>query len=163
MGVVHTVDAFLPLLRASTGERHIVLTSSSSAFTPGVRLGAYVTSKFAVTGYGEVLREELAPEGIGVTIVFPAGMSTRHLESSKLARPDELGESVMLPDDIDAMMSSRDMKEATHVATPEHAVRNLVADLQANEPYVITHGAYRPQVEARFARIIDAFRRMEQS
>jgi NAD(P)-dependent dehydrogenase (short-subunit alcohol dehydrogenase family) len=162
MGVVHTVDAFLPLLRARTGTRHVVLTSSSSAFTPGVRLGAYVTSKYAVTGYGEVLREELEPEGIGVTIVFPAGMSTRHLESSKLARPQDLGESVMLADDITAMMSSRDMQESTHVATPEHAVRNLVADVMANEPYVITHGAYRPQVEARFERILDAFRRMEQ-
>jgi NAD(P)-dependent dehydrogenase (short-subunit alcohol dehydrogenase family) len=162
MGVVHTVDAFLPLLRARDGDRHIVLTSSSSAFTPGVRLGAYVTSKYAVTGYGEVLREELAPEGIGVTIVFPAGMSSRHLESSKLARPEELGPSVMLPDDIEAMLASRDMQESTHVATPEHAVRNLMADLRADEPYVITHGAYRPQVEARFARILDAFTRMEE-
>jgi hypothetical protein len=69
----------------------------------------------------------------------------------------------MLPDDIEAMMSSRDMKEATHVATPEHAVRNLVADLRKNEPYIVTHGEYRPQVEVRFARVLDAFRRMESS
>jgi NAD(P)-dependent dehydrogenase (short-subunit alcohol dehydrogenase family) len=163
MGVVHTVGAFLPLLRAREGDRHIVLTSSSSAFTPGVRLGAYVTSKYAITGYGEVLRQELEPEGIGVTIVFPAGMSSRHLESSKLARPAELGPSVMLPDDIEVMMSSRDMKESTHVATPEHAVRNLMADLRANEPYLITHGEYRPQVEARFGRILAAFDRMAAS
>jgi NAD(P)-dependent dehydrogenase (short-subunit alcohol dehydrogenase family) len=163
LGVVHTVGAFLPLLRARQGERHILLTSSSSAFVPGVRLGAYVTSKYAVTGYGEVLRQELEPEGIGVSILFPAGMSTRHLESSKLARPEELGPSVTLSDDIEAMLSSRDMKEATHVATPEHAVRNLLADLRADEPYIITHGAYRPQVEERFARILDAFRRMESS
>jgi NAD(P)-dependent dehydrogenase (short-subunit alcohol dehydrogenase family) len=161
MGVVHTVDAFLPLLRVRVGERHIVLTSSSSAFVPGVRLGAYVTSKYAVTGYGEVLRQELEPEGIGVSILFPAGMSTRHLESSKLARPEELGPSVMLPDDIEAMMASRDMRETTHVATPEHAVRNLVADLRNDEPYIITHGEYRPQVEERFARVLEAFRRME--
>ena len=34
---------------------------------------------------------ELADEGIGVTVVFPAGMTTRHLESSALARPAEIG------------------------------------------------------------------------
>ena len=103
-GVVRTVGEFLPLLREHTGERHVLLTASSSYFVPGVRLGAYVTSKYAVVGYGEVLRLELAPEGIGVTIVFPAGMESRHLESSVSARPAELGESVMLPDDIDAMI-----------------------------------------------------------
>jgi NAD(P)-dependent dehydrogenase (short-subunit alcohol dehydrogenase family) len=90
MGVVHTVGAFLPLLRERDGDRHIVLTSSSSAFTPGVRLGAYVTSKYAVTGYGEVLRQELEPEGIGVTIVFPAGMSCATREQ-QLARPERKG------------------------------------------------------------------------
>ena len=82
MGVINTVNAFLPLLRKSGGHRHIVITSSSSALTPGIRLGAYVTSKYAVTGYGETLRMELAAENIGVSILFPAGMSTRHLESS---------------------------------------------------------------------------------
>ncbi|MFP5307120.1 MAG: SDR family NAD(P)-dependent oxidoreductase, partial [Gammaproteobacteria bacterium] len=56
IGVIQTVDAFLPLLRTAQGERHIVLTSSSSYFTPGVRMAAYVSSKYAVVGYGEVLR-----------------------------------------------------------------------------------------------------------
>ncbi len=82
LGVIGTVKAFLPLLRQTDGERHIVLTASSSFFTPGVRMAAYVTSKYAVVGYGEVLREELAGEGIHVALLFPAGMSTRHLASS---------------------------------------------------------------------------------
>jgi NAD(P)-dependent dehydrogenase (short-subunit alcohol dehydrogenase family) len=134
LGVVNTVNAFLPLLRKGSGDRHIVLTSSSSYFVPGVRLGAYITSKYAVTGYGEVLRLELEDEGINVTLFFPAGMSSRHLESSKLARPAELGESVLDMEDIQAMMGSRDMSEATHVATPEHAVRNLLSDLPTSAP-----------------------------
>lgn len=82
LGVIGTVKAFLPLLRQTDGERHIVLTASSSFFTPGVRMAVYVTSKYAVVGYGEVLQEELAGEGIHVALLFPAGMSTRHLASS---------------------------------------------------------------------------------
>jgi NAD(P)-dependent dehydrogenase (short-subunit alcohol dehydrogenase family) len=163
LGVVHTVNEFLPLLRERTGERHVLLTASSSFFVPGVRLGAYVTSKYAVVGYGEVLRLELAPEGIGVTIVFPAGMESRHLESSVLARPAELGESVMLPDDIEAMMASRKWDATANLATPEHAIRNLLCDLRADRPYVITHGSYRPQVEDRQLEVLDTFDRMTES
>jgi NAD(P)-dependent dehydrogenase (short-subunit alcohol dehydrogenase family) len=148
LGVVNTVNAFLPLLRKASGDRHIVLTSSSSYFVPGVRLGAYITSKYAVTGYGEVLRLELADEGINVTLFFPAGMSSRHLESSKLARPAELGESVLNMEDVQVMMASRDMNQATHVATPEHAVRNLLSELRGKQAYVISHGDYKAQVEA---------------
>jgi NAD(P)-dependent dehydrogenase (short-subunit alcohol dehydrogenase family) len=162
LGTVRTVAAFLPLLRRRAGWRRIALTASSGVFVPGIRLGAYQASKFAVWGYGETLRQELAGEGIGVTVLFPAGMPTRHLESSARARPAEKGQWVIAPDDVEAMMASRKMGD-DHVATPEHAVRNLIADLIANEPYVITHGAYRADYHDRLAAIEAAFDRMEGS
>jgi NAD(P)-dependent dehydrogenase (short-subunit alcohol dehydrogenase family) len=162
LGTVRTVSSFLPLLRRRSGWRRIVLTASSGVLVPGVRLGAYQTSKFAVWGYGETLRQELADEGIGVMVLFPAGMKTRHLESSALARPAEKGEWVILPDDIEVMMSSRKMGDE-HIATADHAVRNLLTDLLANEPYVITHGDYRAEYHKRLASIEDAFNRMERS
>jgi NAD(P)-dependent dehydrogenase (short-subunit alcohol dehydrogenase family) len=162
LGTVRTVAAFLPLVRGREGFRRIVLTASSGALVPGVRLAAYTASKDAVIGYGETLRLELADEGIGVTLMFPAGMQTRHLESSRLARPTEIGEWVIAPDDIDAMMASRSIGDE-HVATAEHAVRNLLTDLLADEPYLITHGDYRPAYEARLAALDAAFERMERS
>lgn len=162
LGTVRTVAAFLPVLRRRAGWRRIVLTASSGVFVPGVRLGAYQMSKFAVWGYGETLRQELGGEGIGVSVLFPAGMMTRHLESSARARPAAKGAWVIAPDDIEAMMSSRKVGE-DHVATAEHAVRNLIADLAANEPYVITHGAYRAEYHERLAAIEAAFDRMERS
>jgi NADP-dependent 3-hydroxy acid dehydrogenase YdfG len=140
MGTIHTVREFLPLLRGRSGWRHIAVTASSGVLIPGVRLGAYQTSKFAVMGFGE----------------------TRHLESSALARPAELGASVTLPDDIDAMMASRQVGEA-HVATAEHAVRNLLDDLLANQPYVLTHGDYRARYNLRRDALEAAFDRMERS
>lgn len=160
MGVIDTVANFLPLLRNAQGNRHIVLTASASYFTPGVRMAAYVTTKYAVVGYGEVLRQELADEGINVSLLFPGGMITRHLESSRAARPRELGESRLERADIDAMMASANMTQANHVATAEHAVRNLLAELRAKAPYIITHGAYKNQVEAQQRTVLDAFDRM---
>jgi NAD(P)-dependent dehydrogenase (short-subunit alcohol dehydrogenase family) len=160
-GLIATVDAFLPLLRATEGQRHIVLTSSASYFQHGIRMGAYVASKFAVTGFGEVLREELAPEGIHVALLFPAGMITRHIESSMAARPAELGESRYDRSDVEAMMALAEIDNATHLATPEHAIRNLLADLREHEPYIISHGDYRAQVEQHQRAILRAFERME--
>lgn len=161
MGVIHTVNAFLPLLRKSKGgSRHILLTASASYFTPGVRMAAYVATKYAVVGYGEVLRMELAGEGINVSMLFPAGMTTRHLESSIAARPKALGESKLNRDDIEAMMASAGITQENHLATAEHAVRNLLGELRENQPYIITHGAYKAQVESQQRKVLEAFDRM---
>ena len=159
-GVVNTVDAFLPLLRARDGRRHVVLTASASFFQFGIRMAAYVASKFAVVGYGEVLRQELAPEGINVAMLFPAGMATRHIESSIAARPSELGESRFDYEDVKAMMAGAEIDAAAHVATAEHAVRNLLAELAAGSAYIITHGNYRHQVEAQQQAVLAAFDRL---
>lgn len=161
LGVVHTVNAFLPLLRASPGNRRVVVTASSSVLVPGVRLGAYITSKFAVMGYGETLRMELAGDDIGVSVFFPAGMSSRHLESSVAARPAELGPSILKREDIDVMMASRKVDTAAHVATPEHAVRNLLEELQADRRYIVSHGQYRDELVERCDDIVAAFDRAQ--
>jgi NAD(P)-dependent dehydrogenase (short-subunit alcohol dehydrogenase family) len=161
MGVIYTVNAFLRLLRKTQGPRHIAITSSSAALTPGVRMGAYTTSKYAVTGYGETLRMELAKEGIGVSIIFPAGMITRHLESSAAARPAEFGTSELRREDIDVMMASRKMDSASHVASAEHATRHILADLAVNERYIITHGEYRDSLLANHADIMKAHERAQ--
>ena len=162
LGTVRTVREFLPMLRRGAGFRRIVFTASSSVLAPSVRLGAYQTSKFAVLGFAESLREELAGEDIGVTVLFPGGMMTRHLESSVQARPSELGESVLDMGDVDAMVAHQPMDDGD-LATPEHAIRNLLADLDAGEPYVITHGSFRPLYDQRRDAIDAAFDRMEAS
>ena len=162
VGTVRTVREFLPMLRAGSGLRRIVFTASSSVLAPSVRLGAYQTSKFAVLGFADSLREELTGEDIGVTVLFPGGMMTRHLESSVQARPSELGESVLDMGDVDAMIAHQPMGD-DDLATPEHAIRNLLDDLVAGEPYVLTHGSYRPLYQQRHDAIDAAFDRMEAS
>jgi len=156
MGVVHTVDTFLPLVRKTPGSRHILITSSSAAYSPGIRMGAYTTSKYAVMGYGETLRLELADENIGVSILFPAGMATRHLESSQKARPAELGPSELRREDIDAMMQSRKIDLGDHVATAEHATRHLLRELAENRRYIITHGDCRAAINDNFQELLAA-------
>ena len=161
LGTVRTVRAFLPQIRARSGFRRIVLTASSSVLAPAVRLGAYQTTKFAVMGFGETLREELADEGIGVTLLYPGGMMTGHLDSSERARPADLVATGAEDDDLTTMLEHRPVG-ADDVVMPDHAVRNLLADLEANEPYCLTHGSHRPVYEERRAAMDAAFDRMEE-
>lgn len=161
MGTVNTVAAFLPHIRAAHGNRRIVLTASSSVFVPGARLGAYIASKFAVQGFGETLRIELADEGIGVSVFFPAGMASRHLESSQLAKPGAIAGPVVSQEDIDFMLASRKIDETSHVATPEHATRNLIAELTANPRYIVSHGKYRAEMAERLDDMLAAYDRAQ--
>jgi NAD(P)-dependent dehydrogenase (short-subunit alcohol dehydrogenase family) len=162
VGTANTVNAFLPLLRATAGPRHIVLTSSLAALIPSPRQGAYIASKFAVTGYGEVLRQELADDGIGVTIMFPAGMITNHIESSRAARPDAFGEWVMRDEDLEVVIATAGTGDDM-VTTPDDAISDLVRDMLAGEPYVITHGARGAEIHARHEALDDAQGRMRRS
>jgi NAD(P)-dependent dehydrogenase (short-subunit alcohol dehydrogenase family) len=162
IGTANTVNAFLPLLRASDGPRHIVLTSSVAALMPSPRQGAYIASKFAVTGYGDVLRQELADDDIGVTLMFPAGMITNHIESSRAARPDAFGVSALRDEDLEVVIATAGSGDDM-ITTPEDAISDLVRDMLAGEPYVITHGAQGAEIHARHEALEGAYGRMRKS
>jgi len=159
VGTANTVNAFLPLLRAADGPRHIVLTSSVASVIPSPRQGVYVVSKFAVTGYADVLRQELAADGITVTTVFPSGMLTNHLGSSLAARPSNLGPAELRDDDI-AVVSSTSGDLAVELTTAEDAVSRLVAAVAAGEPYYFTHGDRLDELVARHRAIEAAYASM---
>lgn len=73
-GAARTLRAALPHLRASGGR--VVAMSSVAGFAPVLGRPAYVASKHAVAGLFESLRHELAPDGVGVTVVHPSFLSS---------------------------------------------------------------------------------------
>ena len=86
MGVVHGVETFVPLIQ-SHGEGGFIVNTASMAGHGGMPgLAPYSTTKFAVVGYSEALRQELAPHGIGVAALCPGWVDTRIYESG-LERP----------------------------------------------------------------------------
>lgn len=70
MGVVHGIDAFGADLVAQ-GEGHFVLTASAAGLLSAPVLGAYGATKHAVVGIAGVLRDELQPSGVGVSVLCP--------------------------------------------------------------------------------------------
>jgi short-subunit dehydrogenase len=73
--------ALLPALTAAPGS-HLVNVSSLFGLIAPAGQSAYCASKFALRGLSQVLRVELAENGVGVTTVHPGGIRTRIAESA---------------------------------------------------------------------------------
>lgn len=86
LGVMATVDAFLPAL-AAPGGGHVVLMSSGFGLLAMPRFAAYSASKFGVRGYAEALAQEMALGGhqVRVTCVYPGVVRTPILRRGTFA------------------------------------------------------------------------------
>jgi NAD(P)-dependent dehydrogenase (short-subunit alcohol dehydrogenase family) len=84
MGVVHGVHCFVPaMVRAGRGG-HVVNVASMAGYVASSAMPAYATTKFAVVGLSESLREELAVHRIGVTAVCPGIIDTPIVHAARL-------------------------------------------------------------------------------
>jgi short-subunit dehydrogenase len=73
-GVHQITQAMFPLLLKAKGR--IVMMSSDSGFFATPFFGPYCSSKFALEGYSDSLRREIAPYGVKVIIVEPGRVTT---------------------------------------------------------------------------------------
>jgi len=60
---------------AARGHGHIVLISSLSGKSGQAASAIYSATKFGLRGFGQGLRGDLAPRGVGVSVVFPGFIS----------------------------------------------------------------------------------------
>ena len=68
-GALRTAYAALPELRRTRGR--LAFIGSVSGHVPSPRASAYSASKFALRGFAQSIRDELAPEGVSVTLLSP--------------------------------------------------------------------------------------------
>lgn len=74
-GVINGVKAVAPGM-ADRGRGHIVNVASAVGRVAVPHGATYSASKFAVVGFSEAIRQELAPDGIEVTVVLPTVVQT---------------------------------------------------------------------------------------
>jgi NAD(P)-dependent dehydrogenase (short-subunit alcohol dehydrogenase family) len=132
-GVVHGCKFFLPLLEREA-DAHIVNISSVFGLIGPPGQSAYCSSKFAVRGFSECLREELRATGIKVTCVHPAGIATRIAETARAGAATRVEER------------ARVLERASRVLTipPEEAARVTVLGILSDKNRVlIGKDAYR--------------------
>lgn len=92
-GLMYTVKAHLPAVVGS-GDGRIVTFSSAYGLVATPKYTAYNSSKFAVRGFSESLRQELAGAGVSVTCVFPGGVRTSIIRNGSFA-PSENRDAVI--------------------------------------------------------------------
>lgn len=145
-GVVNGVRAFLPQLREHETAQ-IVNTASMAALAPrpGGQVGIYSASKAALLAYSEMLRAELADEGIGVTALCPGPVRTRIWEAERNRLP-RFGEPQPM----------RPPERVYRGLDPDEVGRMVVSGIRRNAAYVFTSPGSRERIEERYAAIREA-------
>lgn len=185
MGVVHGIEAFVPIIKRQNEGGHIVNTASLAGVIGFPNMGAYSATKFGVVGLTETLRRDLAPFNIGVSVLCPGLVATRIFdtgrtrpaqfggsytnedgtkEAAKLAK--KLGASDAAAASVAEQVKARQemMRQALEAGLDPVVVGDRVREgIAANELFIITHPEYEAQYEERHAAVRQGFKSARES
>jgi short-subunit dehydrogenase len=144
-GVVYGSKAFLPYLRQADAA-HIVNVSSLFGLMSLPLQSAYNSSKFAVRGFTEALKMELAGSTIGVSCVHPGGIKTSIVTNSRIGEEAlNVSKEQMLSDfDKAAITTAEQTAEAIIRGVEQNKRRILVGRDAKIMDWVVRHfpGSY---------------------
>jgi 3-dehydrosphinganine reductase len=122
-GSIHTSRVLLPKM-LSRGSGHMIYVSSVAGFLGMVGYTAYAPTKFAIKGFVDSLRTEIATSGIKLSIVFPPDTETPSLEAERQFQPPLLIA----------------MNENSPPVSAESVASNILKGIKKNH-YIITPGS----------------------
>jgi short-subunit dehydrogenase len=143
-GTVHATRAFLPHLSARPAA-HIVNLSSIFGIVAPPGQTAYCAAKFAVRGFSESLRHELAManSSVRLSVVHPGGVATN------IARNSRTGTGVT---DNARRAQSIDRFDAVARTTPAAAALRIITGIEKNQPRILIGN------DARLMDLVQRFR-----
>ena len=143
-GTVHGTRAFLPIL-AKQPEAHIVNLSSIFGIIAPPGQTAYCAAKFAVRGFSESLRHELAMANspVRLSVVHPGGVATNIVRNSRT------GTGIT---DNARRAQSIDRFDAVAKTTPTAAAQRIIRGIEKNQPRILIGN------DARFMDLLQRFR-----
>ena len=149
-GAFNGTHCVIPRLRRHGHVGHVVNVSSMSGL--GARRpdhAGYVASKHAIVGFSDSLRYELAPHGIGVSLICPGPVATDLARSSAAVRGEleaEPGELATRGGEFEG-------------AAPELVGAVVLEAVRGDEGLVVTHPELRDRGLERCAELSAAFDR----
>jgi short-subunit dehydrogenase len=143
-GVVHATRAFLPHLSRQSAA-HIVNLSSIFGIIAPPGQTAYAAAKFAVRGFSESLRHELAvaKSPVRLSVVHPGGVATN------IARNSRTG--VGMTDNARRAQSIERFDKVART-TPAAAALRIIHGIEKNQPRILIGN------DARFMDLVQRFR-----
>jgi NAD(P)-dependent dehydrogenase (short-subunit alcohol dehydrogenase family) len=151
-GAVNGIQTFLPRLLAHGEGGHIVNTSSMAGVLPVPNSVIYTTAKAAVIGMSEVLRSELAAEGIGVSAFCPGPVQTNIGESGK-TRPERYANSGYA--EFERQAAERETSPLW--MDPLECGERVLAGIRDDDLYIFTHREFREGADERFKAMLASF------
>ena len=147
MGVVHGVEAVVPIMRKTGG--YIINVASLAGMHANADMGPYNATKFAVVGYTEGLQQELAGTNIGVSVLCPAWIKT-DIHRSALQKPS--GITAVDQHRVEAM------EDVISSGIDASKVAEWAIDcVQAERFYILTHPEFLPMLEKRHHRVLEDY------
>ncbi len=155
-GVIHGIQAFLPLLTKHGEEAHLVNTASIAGLqvNPDMHSAGYAMTKYGVVALSEGLHNELKETKVGVSVLCPAAVDTLIYRSAR-NRPDRFGGATERTSEL----FLKDLLAAGW--QPDRIGARVVDAIRSGELFIFTHSQTRDWVEARHERLMDAFDRAE--
>lgn len=155
-GVIHGVNAFVPIMRKQGTPAHIVNTSSIAGLWSGVSyIGPYAVSKVGVVSLSETLHAELQSEKvpIGVSVLCPSSVGTNVMEGER-NRPESFGREARTDAAEHVRLMIRDGLFGEDGKSPDEVAAMTLDAIRRDRFWIITHASARPALEARFESIL---------
>ena len=156
-GVINGVQTFLPRMAERGSGGQIVNTASGAGLAEAGSGVLYHTAKFGVVGMTEALRRELAPLGIGCTVLCPGPVATGIIERTRSLQPRRDGPLPAGPERDAAEARMRAMSnQLAQGASPDAVGEMVLTAVRANRLYVHTDRVMYAAIEARTRALLDA-------
>ena len=160
MSVIWGIEIFGPLIEAHGEGGQIVSTASIAGLVAGMA-PAYTVTKYGVVALSEGLRVNLAPRGIGVSVLCPGFIRTQIVNSRRNVPQRFAGAIEGLPTEGPAAEFVKEVSERISKGIDPVYVGELVREGIENDwPYIFSDNEFEPLVDDRFAAIKQGFDRI---
>jgi NAD(P)-dependent dehydrogenase (short-subunit alcohol dehydrogenase family) len=157
MATIWGIEIFGPLIEQHGEGGHIVSTASIAGLISG-ESNAYNVSKYGVVALSEGLRRELAPRGIGVSVLCPGFIRTQIMNSRRNLPKRFAGAVRALPTSGPLAEQINMVRERVPQGIDPIYAGELVREgVEKDWPYIFTDLEFEPMIEARFTAIKQGF------
>lgn len=149
-GVIHGIQAFVPIMLTQDEPAHIVNTASMAAVTRAPMVSAYYMSKHAVLSLSETLYLELESGPVGVSVLCPEVINTR-IANSDRNRPPHLKREEGADLATSELVESALAEAASQGLDASIMAERVVNAIRSNQLYILSEegGAWRAACNAR--------------
>jgi NAD(P)-dependent dehydrogenase (short-subunit alcohol dehydrogenase family) len=153
-GVINGIQTFLPRMLKRGNGGHIVNTASGAGLAATSSGLLYTTSKYAVVGLSESLRDSLEPLKIGVSVLCPGPVNTKILSNSRDTQPP----TQVTAEEAKVFEASITQANAFLAAgvDPDEVGEMVLAAVKANRLYIHTDRVMAGLIESRAKMLLDA-------